>query len=120
MSNTAVGISNSNSGLGCTQPKTQTRADRSEFRLGDVLLETAISVTAVRVAHAHNEQEHEDAFAELQDRWSQRECWATAEAARAQLRVDIDNRIQDHLHQQMDAERESGGKTLDQFLAGQK
>jgi hypothetical protein len=42
------------------------------FRLGDALLETAISVTCVRIGHARNEQEHEQAFAELEDLRTQR------------------------------------------------
>lgn len=32
------------------------------------------------------------------------------------MRVDLDNEIQDLLHEQMDAERASGGQTLDEFL----
>jgi hypothetical protein len=74
MSKTFVGISSSNNGLGYTQPTTQTRIDRSEFRIGDVLLETAIAVTCVRVGHAHNEHEHDDAFAELEELRAQREA----------------------------------------------
>lgn len=122
MKSVRVGVSPSSQTAGCNQPKSVTHAPCSEFRIGDVLLETAIAVSCVRVGHAHNEHEHDDAFAELEDLRSQRErsAWATAEAARAQLRVDIDNRIQDHLHQQMDAERDSGGKSLAEYFAGQK
>lgn len=97
--------------LDCNPAESIMRPDRSLFRVGDALLEAAISVTAVRVAHADTEQELDEAFAELIERRNQREyssAWATAEAARAQLRVDIDNRIQDLLHQQMDAERVPG------------
>lgn len=105
-----VGKSSSSNDLDCNPAKSRTSPDRSEFRIGDALLETAIAVTAVRVGHARTEEEYDEAFAELEDLRSQRErsAWATAEAARAQLRVDIDNRIQDHLHQQMDAERVPG------------
>jgi hypothetical protein len=122
MSNSAVGNFRPNKGLAHSTPESITHGDRSLFRLGDALLETAIAVTCVRIGHARNEHEHDDAFAELEDLRSQRErsAWATAEAARAQLRVDIDNRIQDHLHQQMDAERDSGGKSLAEYFAGQK
>jgi hypothetical protein len=42
------------------------------FRLGDALLETAIAVTCVRIGHARNEFEHEQAFAALEDLRSQR------------------------------------------------
>jgi hypothetical protein len=110
MNSLQTGNSCSVNDLDCNPAKSITSLNRSEFRLGDALLETAIAVSCVRVGHAHNEHEHDEAFAELEDLRSQRErsAWATAEAARAQLRVDIDNRIQDHLHQQMDAERESG------------
>jgi hypothetical protein len=58
--------------LDCNPAKSRTQINRSEFRIGDVLLETAIAVTCVRVGHAHNEHEHDDAFAELEDLRSQR------------------------------------------------
>jgi hypothetical protein len=35
-------------------------------------------------------------------------------------RADLDNQIQDHLHERMDAERSCGGASLDEFLSGQK
>ena len=73
MSKSVVGNSFSNNGLGHNPPEGLTPLDRSLFRVGDALLETAIAVTSVRVAHADCEQEHDAAFAELQDRWSQRE-----------------------------------------------
>jgi hypothetical protein len=72
MSNVGVGFSSSEKGLGNTQPLTHTHEDRSLFRLGDALLETAISVTCVRIGHARNELEHEQAFAELEDLRTQR------------------------------------------------
>jgi hypothetical protein len=56
-----------------TQPETPTHEDRSMFRIGDALLETAIAVTCVRVGHAHTEQEYDQAFTELEDLRSQRE-----------------------------------------------
>jgi hypothetical protein len=120
MSNSGVGFSSSNNGLGCTQPTTHTHGDRSLFRLGDALLETAISVTCVRIGHARNEQEHEQAFAELESLRSQRESrgYVPRSDVRAQIRASIDNQIQDLLHEQMDAERSSGGQTLDEFLVG--
>jgi hypothetical protein len=96
------------------------------FRIGDALLETAIAVTCVRVGHAHTEQEYDQAFSELEDLRSQREystfvtLGQIAELTRAQLRASIDNQIQDHLHERMDAERSCGGVTLDEFLLGQK
>lgn len=34
----------------------------------------------------------------------------------AQLRADRDNRIQDLLHERIDADRSSAGKTLEEFL----
>jgi hypothetical protein len=123
MSNSGVGFSSSNNGLGCTQPTTHTHGDRSLFRLGDALLETAISVTCVRVGHANTEQEYDSAFAELEERRSQREFTHvafSAEDIRANLRASIDNQIQDLLHERMDAERSCGGASLDEFLSGQK
>jgi hypothetical protein len=36
------------------------------------------------------------------------------------MAADRDNAIQDYLHEQMDAQRSSGGMTLEQFLASQK
>lgn len=95
--------------LACDPAKSRTLPDRSLFRVGDALLESAIAVSCVRVGHARTESEYDEAWAELESLRSQREsAWATAEQARAQLRVDIDNRIQDLLHQQMDAERVPG------------
>jgi hypothetical protein len=96
------------------------------FRLGDALLETAIAVTCVRIGHARNEQEHEQAFADLESLRSQRESRgfvssaAIAHGVRAQLRACIDNQIQDVMHEQMDAERSSGGQRLDEFLGSQR
>jgi hypothetical protein len=72
MSAEQVGNSCSDKGLAHTQPRTHTHEDRSLFRLGDALLETAISVTCVRIGHARNEFEHEQAFAELEDLRTQR------------------------------------------------
>jgi hypothetical protein len=126
MSNSGVGFSSSDNGLGHTQPITHTHEDRSLFRLGDALLETAIAVTCVRVGHARNEFEHEQAFAELESLRSQRESRgfvssaAIAHGVRAQLRACIDNQIQDVMHEQMDAERSSGGQRLDEFLGSQR
>lgn len=74
MSKSAVGSSCANNQLGDSQPKTQTHEDRSVFRIGDALLETAISVTCVRVGHANTEQEHDKAFAELEELRAQREA----------------------------------------------
>lgn len=76
MSKSGVGFSSADNGLGHTQPVTHTHGDRSLFRLGDALLETAISVTCVRIGHARSEQEHDLAFAALEDLRSQRE-WRT-------------------------------------------
>jgi hypothetical protein len=126
MSNSGVGFSSSDNELGCTQPATHTHEDRSLFRLGDALLETAIAVTCVRVGHARNEFEHDQAFAELESLRSQRECRggitraAIVHDSNAQIRACIDNQIQDCLHEQMDAERACGGQTLDELLAGSK
>jgi hypothetical protein len=72
MSNSGVGIFRPNNDLACNPAKSTTHEDRSLFRLGDALLETAIAVTCVRVGHARNEFEHEQAFAELEDLRSQR------------------------------------------------
>lgn len=35
----------------------------------------------------------------------------------AQFNIDRDNQIQDLLHERIDAQRPSGGQTLEQFLA---
>jgi hypothetical protein len=61
-----------NEAKSCNLAKAATHEDRSLFRLGDALLETAISVTCVRIGHARNEFEHEQAFAELEDLRTQR------------------------------------------------
>jgi hypothetical protein len=122
MSNSGVGFSSSDKELRHTQPVTYTHEDRSLFRLGDALLETAISVTCVRVGHARNEFEHDQAFAELESLRSQRECRggitraAIVHDSNAQIRACIDNQIQDCLHEQMDAERVCGGQRLDEYL----
>jgi hypothetical protein len=73
MSNFSVGKFSSNNELGHNPPKSTTPPDRSMFRIGDALLETAIAVTCVRVGHAHTEQEYDQAFTELEDLRSQRE-----------------------------------------------
>jgi hypothetical protein len=72
MSNSAVGNFRPNKGLAHSTPESITHGDRSLFRLGDALLETAIAVTCVRIGHARNEFEHEQAFAELEDLRTQR------------------------------------------------
>jgi hypothetical protein len=120
MSNSGVGIFSPNKDLACNPPESITHHDRSLFRLGDALLETAISVTCVRIGHARNEFEHEQAFADLESLRSQRESrgYVPRSDVRAQIRASIDNQIQDLLHEQMDAERSSGGQTLDEFLVG--
>jgi hypothetical protein len=126
MSNFAVGNFRPNNELARNPPKSATPPDRSLFRLGDALLETAIAVTCVRIGHARNEQEHEQAFADLESLRSQRESRgfvssaAIAHGVRAQLRACIDNQIQDVMHEQMDAERSSGGQRLDEFLGSQR
>jgi hypothetical protein len=111
MSNFAVGKFSSDNDLERNPPKSTTHPDRSMFRLGDALLETAIAVTCVRVGHANTEQEYDAAFAELEERRSQREFTHvafSAEDIRANLRASIDNQIQDLLHERMDAERSCG------------
>jgi hypothetical protein len=126
MSNSAVGKFSADNDLEHNPPESTTPPDRSVFRIGDALLETAIAVTCVRVGHAHTEHEYDQAFTELEDLRSQREYSTFAplsqlvEVTRAQLRASIDNQIQDHLHERMDAERSCGGVTLDEFLLGQK
>jgi hypothetical protein len=126
MSNLDVGFFTSNNDLACNPAKSITHEDRSLFRLGDALLETAIAVTCVRVGHARNEFEHDQAFADLESLRSQRESRgfvssaAIAHGVRAQLRACIDNQIQDVMHEQMDAERSSGGQRLDEFLGSQR
>jgi hypothetical protein len=123
MSKFAVGKFSSNNDLEHNPPKSTTPPDRSMFRIGDALLETAIAVTCVRVGHASTEQEYDKAFAELEELRSQREFTHVAfcaEAIRANLRASIDNQIQDRLHERMDAERSCSGKTLQEFLSGQK
>jgi hypothetical protein len=74
MSNFAVGKFSSNNDLERNPPKSTTHPDRSMFRIGDALLETAIAVTCVRVGHANTEQEHDHAFAELEELRAQREA----------------------------------------------
>jgi hypothetical protein len=73
MKNLQVGNSCSVKHLECNPPKSITSSDRSLFRVGDALLETAIAVTSVRIGHAKTEQEHEQAFADLEDLRAQRE-----------------------------------------------
>jgi hypothetical protein len=72
MKNLQAGNSCLANDLACNPPESITHHDRSLFRLGDALLETAISVTCVRIGHARNEFEHEQAFAELEDLRTQR------------------------------------------------
>jgi hypothetical protein len=126
MSAVEVGNSSSDNGLGRTQPITDTHGDRSMFRLGDALLETAIAVTCARVGHAHTDEERDQAFQELENLRSQRECRGLMSRAglthtvQSQLCTSIDNQIQDCLHEQLDAERACGGQTLDEFLAVRK
>jgi hypothetical protein len=73
MSIFGVGILTPNNDLARDPAKSITHDDRSLFRLGDALLETAIAVTCVRVGHARNEEEHDQAFADLEILRSQRE-----------------------------------------------
>lgn len=98
-----------------TPPKGQTHDQSSKFprSIAHVLLDTAISVAEAGVRLARNQKEHDEAMYQLRELHKQRTC------AHLNDRIHLDNLIQDRLHEQLDAQRTSGGVTLDAYLAGQ-
>lgn len=105
------------------------RVESSKFQsLSGVLLETAIEIARVTVARSRNEVEYGESLTQLASLLEQRtghrsaphpgfvKLGDIASDIAAQLSANRDNRIQDLLHERIDAERPSAGKTLEEFL----